>query len=126
MVVDDVVKTDNKGKAKLDLDLKKGKYKVKVSYGGNENYTGDNATQKLTIKEKTKKTDSKKNSVDTSVYSCHSPYFGNYRTVETQQELAVIETSNGEYYVFAGDGAYTFDGHDSQGHIKLGTYVGKY
>ena len=52
VVVDDVVKTDSKGKAKLDLDLKKGKYKVNVSYGGNENYTVSNTTQKLTIKEK--------------------------------------------------------------------------
>ena len=51
VVVDDVVKTNSKGKAKLNLDLKKGKYKVVVSYGGNENYTGNNTTQKLTIKE---------------------------------------------------------------------------
>ncbi len=54
VVVDDVVKTDSKGKAKLDLDLKKGKYKVNVSYGGNENYSAVNTTQKLTIKEKVK------------------------------------------------------------------------
>ena len=52
VVVDDVVKTNSKGKASLDLDLKKGKYNVTVSYGGNENYTGNNTTQKLTIKEK--------------------------------------------------------------------------
>jgi ABC-type Na+ efflux pump permease subunit len=51
VVVDDVVKTDSKGKAKLDLDLKKGKYVVNVTYGGNENYSASNATQKLTIKE---------------------------------------------------------------------------
>lgn len=51
VVVDDVVKTDSKGKVKLDLDLKKGKYNVTVSYGGNENYTGNNTTQKLVIKE---------------------------------------------------------------------------
>ena len=51
VVVDDVVKTDSKGKAKIDLDLKKGKYSVNVTYGGNENYTGNNTTQKLTIKE---------------------------------------------------------------------------
>lgn len=51
VVVDDVVKTNSKGKAKLDLDLKKGKYNITVSYGGNENYTGNNTTQKLTIKE---------------------------------------------------------------------------
>ena len=31
--------------------MKKGKYKVNVTYDGNENYTGCNATQKLKIKE---------------------------------------------------------------------------
>ena len=51
VVVDDVVKTDSKGNAKLDLDLKKGKYNVTVSYGGNDNFTGNSSTQKLTIKE---------------------------------------------------------------------------
>ena len=54
VVVDEVVKTDSKGNAKLDLNLKKGKYKVNVTYGGNENYTGNNTTQKLTIKEEEK------------------------------------------------------------------------
>ena len=51
VVVDEVVKTNSKGKAKLDLDLKKGKYKVNVKYGGNEKCAGCNATQKLKIKE---------------------------------------------------------------------------
>ena len=51
VVVDNIVKTDSKGKAKLDLDLKKGKYTVNVTYDGNENYTGNNTTQKLKIKE---------------------------------------------------------------------------
>ena len=54
VVVDDVVKTNSKGKANLDLKLKKGNYKVNVSYDGNENYTGNNTTQKLKIKEKEK------------------------------------------------------------------------
>ena len=52
IVANKTVKTNSKGKAKLDLNLKKGKYDVSVSYGGNENYTGNNTTQKLTIKEK--------------------------------------------------------------------------
>lgn len=51
VVVDDVVKTNSKGKAKLNLDLKKGKYTVNVTFGGNENYSECNETQKLTIKE---------------------------------------------------------------------------
>lgn len=56
VVVDKVAKTNSKGKADLDLDLKKGKYVVNVTYGGNENYTGNNTTQKLTIKEEIKQT----------------------------------------------------------------------
>ena len=56
VVVDDGVKTDSKGKAKLDLDLKKGKYKVNVTYGGNENYTGNSTTQNLKTKEAATKT----------------------------------------------------------------------
>ena len=52
VVVDDVVKTDAKGKAKYTLDLDKGKYDVVIVYEGNNSYAGDNDTQKLTIKEK--------------------------------------------------------------------------
>ena len=52
VVANKTVKTNDKGNAKLDLNLKKGKYDVSVTYGGNENYTGNNTTQKLTIKEK--------------------------------------------------------------------------
>ena len=54
VVANKTVKTNSKGKAKLDLNLKKGKYNVSVSYGGNENYTGNNTTQKLMVKEKEK------------------------------------------------------------------------
>lgn len=66
VVVDDVVKTNSKGKAKLDLDLKKGKYNVTVTYGGNENYTGNNTTQKLTIKEKVVEAESASSSSSSS------------------------------------------------------------
>ena len=51
VVVDNVVKTDSNGEGKLDLKLNEGKYVVDVSYGGNENYSGNNTTQKLTITE---------------------------------------------------------------------------
>ena len=67
VVVDNVVKTDSKGKAKLDLDLKKGKYNVTVNYGGNENYTGNNTTQKLTIKEKEKVTQTEESTTTNSL-----------------------------------------------------------
>ena len=51
VVVDDVVKTNSKGKANMDLDLNEGEYIVNVSYEGNDNFKASNATQKLTIKE---------------------------------------------------------------------------
>lgn len=68
VVVDDVVKTNSKGKAKLDLDLKKGKYTVNVTYDGNENYTGNNTTQKLTIKKEVVKVQ-ETSSADNNDYS---------------------------------------------------------
>ena len=51
VVADDVVKTNSKGNAKLDLNLKKGKYNVNVTYDGNENFTANHSSQNLTIKE---------------------------------------------------------------------------
>lgn len=56
-VVNDVVKTNLNGKAKLDLNLKKGKYTVNVIYAGNKNHVGNDTTQKLNIKEKFKTTE---------------------------------------------------------------------
>lgn len=61
IILNKTVKTNSKGNAKLDLDLKKGNYKVGVRYNGNENYTGNNTTQKLTIKEKYNESDSASN-----------------------------------------------------------------
>ena len=101
------------------------KHIIIVLYNGNENYTGNTSTQKLTIKEETKKT-TEVNSVDFNQYSEYSPNFGYYKTIETHDEMALIETSNGNYYIFAGDGAYTYGGRDSQGVIQFGEFVGDY
>ena len=54
VVVDDVVKTNSKGKAKFNLDLKKGKYTVNATFDGNDNFTANSTIQKLTIKEEVK------------------------------------------------------------------------
>ena len=84
VVVDNVVKTDSKGKAKLDLNLKEGKYNVNVTYGGNENYTGNNATQKLTVKEKVEQTASEESysssssNSDSGGYDKYSQQYGTY------------------------------------------------
>ena len=46
--------------------MKKGKYSVNVTYGGNENYTGNNTTQKLTIKEEVVQTETSESSASSS------------------------------------------------------------
>lgn len=58
VVVNKTVKTNSKGKAKLNLDLKKGKYIVKVKYKGNKKYKSNIIKQNLTIKEKVSNTPS--------------------------------------------------------------------
>ena len=78
IVVNKTVKTNAKGQAKVDLNLKKGKYTVKATYAGNENYTGNNTTQKLTIKEEVKETVSESTGYDTGGYDKYSPQYGTY------------------------------------------------
>lgn len=89
VVLNKTVKTNDKGKAKLDLDLKKGKYTVNVTYGGNENYTGNNTTQKLTIKER--------ETVSESVsYDMYSQQYGTYiRQYTDSNGVQHIDGANG-------------------------------
>ena len=81
VVVNKTVKTNDKGKAKLDLDLKKGKYNVTVSFSGNENYTGSNTTQKLTVEEKV---------VEATVEPANSQYSSN----NVQNDGSAGQTNN--------------------------------
>ena len=96
VVANKTVKTDEKGNAKLDLNLKKGKYDVVVSYGGNENYTGNNTTQKLTIKEEVKETVSESSSSDAGSYDKYSPQYGTYiRQYTDSNGVQHIDGANG-------------------------------
>ncbi|MDO5859872.1 hypothetical protein [Methanobrevibacter sp.] len=121
--VNKTVETNSNGTAKLDLDLKKGMYTVNVTYDGNENYAANNTAQKLTVNEAHTESVSEYSS---NSYPRYNPAFGSYRTVETHDELALIETASGQMYVLGGDEYYTYGGRDSQGHIELGSFVGKY
>ena len=122
-VVDDVVKTDTKGKAKLDLNLKKGKYTVNVTYGGNENHTGNTTAQKLTIKEKAKKSAIK--SSPSERYPEYSSDLGYYRSTGIgQYEMKVVELASGRNIIVGGDGYYEYGGQDAQGNIIPGSYLG--
>lgn len=116
IVINKTVKTNSNGNAKLDLNLKKGNYTVNAFYSGNDNYTGNHTTQKLTVNEKVQS--------ETVDYPEYSSVIGNYVIVETQEELELLETSDGNYYVMGDDGIYTYDGRDSDGMIILGTFVG--
>ena len=103
VVVDDVVKTNSKGKAKLDLDLKKGKYNVTVTYGGNENYTGNNTTQKLTVKEKVVEATVSESSSQSSQSSGSSTHTiigedGYYYTVDDNGNILETLGQSRKYY----------------------------
>ena len=91
VVVDDVVKTDANGNAKLDLDLKKGKYDVNVTFEGNDKYASDNDTQKLTIKEKEVATAESQSSSSSqsqpSVYAYRSDGSPMYSQAEVDQYM---------------------------------------
>ena len=74
------------------MNLKKGEYKVNVTYGGNENYTGNSTTQKLTIKEEKKATQTQ----DTSQTASNS--LDKYRTrsdtiMEVMPSGDIVETN---------------------------------
>lgn len=68
------VTTNDKGVAKLKLDQKSGKYAVNCTYGGNENYTWNNTTQNLEIKEEVVETEPVEEQYSSRSHS--SPYDG--------------------------------------------------
>lgn len=119
IVINGMVKTDSKGKAKLNLDLSKGKYDVEAIFNGNDNFTLSNATQKLTIKEV------KTETVSSNDYPEYSADLGYYRSTGiTDGEFAVVELASGRQVVIAGDGYYEYNGKDAQGYIITGTFLG--
>ena len=123
VVANESVKTNSKGKAKMDLDLKKGKYTVNVTYGGNENFTGNNATQKLTVKEKVEQTASEESysssssNSDSGGYDKYSQQYGTYIKQYTDSDgVQHIDGANGirESYD-PRTGILTYD--DGKGHV---------
>ena len=111
VVVNETVKTNSKGKAKLDLDLKKGKYIVNVTYGGNENYTGNNTTQKLKIKEEVKETVSESAGESSSSSDQFAGATWEKRTqwddgTPVEGDLYLITTSDGDYWTYENGNYY--------------------
>ena len=82
----------------MDLDLEKGNYTVNVTYGGNENYTGNNTTQKLTIKEEIKQTVSIQSSSSSTEYNGRDLSGGSGESVVVEsvdEDSGVIEGYKG-------------------------------
>ena len=116
VVVDDVVKTNSKGKAKLDLNLKKGNYVVNVTYAGNENYTGNSTTQKLKINEEEKVveaevSESSSQSSDTHLIMGEDGY---YYTVDDNGNILESLGPSSEHY---SNGVYYPDAEPSSRYI---------
>ncbi|MEE1335282.1 MAG: hypothetical protein UHG12_02055, partial [Methanobrevibacter sp.] len=110
-VVNKTVKTNSKGNANLDLDLKKGEYKVNVTYKGNENYTGNNTTQKLKIKEKVKETVSEESSSESSSSDQFAGAKWEKRTywddgTPVDGDLYLITTADGDYWTYENGNYY--------------------
>lgn len=90
------VTTDANGEGSFQLiDLAAGNYTVKIEYGGNENYTSCNTTQKLEIKEKV-------SSVSTSSVSYNDNYIrdanGNIMYAHVDVGGDVPMTKDGNYF----------------------------
>lgn len=123
VVVNKTVETNDKGNAKLDLNLKKGKYSVNVMYSGNENYTGNNTTQKLTIKEEVKQTvseESSSSSSDSGGYDKYSPQYGTYIKQYTDSNgVQHIDGANGMHESY-NPNTGVLSGVDSKGNSYQG------
>lgn len=88
------VKTDGMGNGILQLKgLTPGEYTFNVTYGGNDNYSVSNMTQKTEIKEVVKETTK---SVSSSPYSTKPVYDG--RTVCYKDGIRGVYSKSGEFF----------------------------
>lgn len=115
--VKEIITTNSKGSAKYKLGMKKGRYDVRVVFEGNKDFYPSNATQKLTIKEKVKKTVSKQ------TYQKYSPQYGTYVNEYTDSNgVQHIDGANGMRVSYdPSTGIETFD--DGHGHVDK-TFMG--
>lgn len=96
VVMNKTIKTNSKGKSKLILNLKKGKYQINATFNGNDNYTGTTATQKLTIKEKV----------------VNKGWTETWPGGDTGSKIVIYHDGNGHKYVtrYSSDGSSSKDG----------------
>lgn len=85
------VETNDEGVGTLKLDKDKGKYTVTVTYDGNNDFKGCNATKKITIKEKVEEAEqssSSSSSSTPSAYAYKSDGTPMYSQAEVDQYMA--------------------------------------
>lgn len=92
------VKTDGMGNGILQLNgLTPGEYIFNVTYGGNDNYSASNITQKIEIKEIVKETTQ---SVSSSPYNTKPVYDG--RTTCYKDGIRGVYSKSGEFFADEG------------------------
>lgn len=72
VVAEESLKTNSKGKAKMNLDLGPGNYSVNATFGGNDNFTGNSTSKNIIVEEVVQETPV--SSSDTSSYSQPKTY----------------------------------------------------
>ena len=100
VAVDDVVKTDSQGKAKLNPGLKSGKYVVNASYGGNDNFTANSTSQNLTVEEEVVEAESASSDSDSSDEYVYSPQNERYYKASGDWEK---DDAGNDVYTYQGD-----------------------
>lgn len=96
VVVNESVKTNSKGSAKLDLELDAGNYSVNATFGGNDNYTGNSTVKKIAVKEAVQ--ESVQESVQQSSTSSSSSSSSEYGAYINDEWVPMTESQYAERY----------------------------
>ena len=91
------VETNGNGTGKLELNLEPGKYKVTVSYGGNNNYNPSNATKNITIEEEVAEAGPVQNQASSNTHTIMGED-GYYYTVDDNGNILETLGPSQKYY----------------------------
>ncbi len=111
------VETDENGVGTIKIDKDPGKYKVKVTYGGNDKYKASNATKTITVEEEeVQETSSSSSSSTPSAYAYKSDGTPMYSQAEVSRYMA-NKYGDVNYHI-GGNGYMDMDqpGYDDAGH----------
>lgn len=118
------VVTNSNGNGNLKLDKSPGKYNVTVVYGGNDDYNGCNASEKIKIKEKEAQ---QEESSSSSTQSAPTPYAYKSDGTPMYSQSEVDNYMYNKYgYVNYHVGSNGYIDMDEPGYDDAGHYIGYY